>query len=425
MSSEKAFLIEGLRTPFVKAGKEFKDIHPKDLGITNLKEFLYKMNFKGNEIDELIFGNSICLPDSPNIARIISLSSGLSHTIPATTIHKNCASSMESFFIAVNKIERGYNQSVIAGGVESMSYTPFILPQSLTYKLQSFILSKKLKQKISSLLQIKKKDLKLISPILEGLKDPFTGYSMGETAEILVREFNISRKEQDFFAMNSHKKAFLAKKRLKEELFPFFTPNQVVFEDLGVREKISEKRMSKLSGFFDPKYGTVTIANSCPINDGSSLVLLMSETKMKQLGLKPLASIVSTSVVGLEPERMGLGPVYATNLALKKAHLKLKDIDLFEINEAFAGQVLSCLKAFNSKKFAEEKLRLKEALGEVDRDKLNVNGGAIAIGHPIAATGTRLILTLAKEMKRRQATFGLASLCVGGGQGGAVILKQA
>ena len=423
--SNQAFIVDGLRTPFVKSGKEFRNIHPKDLGINNLREFLYKMDFKGDEIDEVLFGNSFTLPDSPNIARIISLSSGLPQSIPATTIHKNCASSMESFLIALHKIKQGTSQSLIAGGVDSMSYVPLTLNQSFSNKIQAFFLSKTWKQKRKALLSIKRREIKVLSPLLEGLKDPFTGYSMGETAEVLVREFGISREEQDVFAINSHKKAKEAKERLNEELFPYLTPDETVFEDRGVRSQISQKKLEKMPGFFDKKYGSVTIVNSCSTNDGSSLVLVMSKDKMKALGLKPLAQVVAFSSVGLEPERMGLGPVYATALALKQSQLNLKDMDLIEINEAFAGQVLACLKAFNSKKFAEDKLGLNSAMGEIDPEKLNVNGGAIAIGHPIAATGTRLILTLAKEMQRRKLEFGLASLCVGGGQGSAVILKRA
>ena len=419
-----AFIIDGLRTPFVKAGKEFRDIHPKDLGINNLREFLHKMEFQGDEIEEVLFGNSFTLYDSPNIARVISLSGGLAQSVPATTIHKNCASSMESFLIALHKVQQGSRSSLIAGGVDSMSYLPLILSQSLSHKVQSFLLSKTWKQKIKSLFAIQKKDLKIISPLIEGLKDPLTGYSMGETAEILVREFGISRTDQDSFARDSHHKAHKAKELLREEYFPYITSTETVFEDRGVREKISLKKLEKMPGFFDKKYGSVSIANSCSTNDGSSLVLVMSEEKMKALGLKALAQVLSFSSVGLEPERMGLGPVYATALALKKAQLTLKDIDLFEINEAFAGQVLACLKAFNSKKFSEEKLGLSSALGEIDPQKLNVNGGSLAIGHPIAATGTRLILTLAKEMQRRQLELGLATLCVGGGQGSAVILKR-
>lgn len=423
--SKQVFLVDGLRTPFVKSGKEFRGIHPKDLGTNNLREFLYKMNFKGDEIDEVLFGNSYTLYDSTNIARVISLSAGLPLSIPATTICKNCASSMESFITGLHKIQEGASESIIAGGVESMSYFPLMLSPSFSDKIQAIFFSKTYRQKMKTLFSIKRRDIKVLSPLIESLKDPWTGYSMGETAEILVQEFNVSRAAQDAFALESHKKAATAKERLKEEMFPYFTPDQTIYEDRGVRPHISQKKVEKMSGFFDKKYGSVTIANSCSINDGSSLVLLMSEDKMKALGLKPLAEILAFSSVGLEPERMGLGPVYSSALALKQAHLSLKEMDLIEINEAFAGQVLACLKAFNSKSFAEKKLGLSSSLGEIDPAKLNVNGGAIAIGHPIAATGTRLILTLAKEMERRKSNFGLATLCVGGGQGSTVILKRA
>ena len=425
MSLKKVFIVEGLRTPFVKAGKEWANIHPKTLAISNLKELIYKMNFKGDEIEEVILGNSSILIDSPNIARITALQAGLSQKTSATTIVKNCASSMESFVISLNKIQTGLYQSLITGGMESMSYFPFFLSHSFSQKIKSFLLAKKLRNKGKVLLSLKKPDLKLLHPVLELLKDPFTGYSMGETAELLAREFNINRESQNDFALNSHKKAHQAKNKLKEEIFPFFTEKQMIDSDTGVKAQISKSRMSKMPPFFDKKYGTVTVANSCPINDGSAMLLMMSEEKTKAMGLKPLVSVKSSHFIGLDPKRMGLGPVYASSMALKKAGLSLKEIDLIEINEAFASQVLACLKAFSSQKFCKEKLNLNQAVGEIDPEKLNVNGGAIAIGHPVSATGARLVLTLAKEMKRRQVQFGLASLCIGGGQGGAVILENA
>ena len=425
MALEQVFIVDGLRTPFVKAGKEFANLHPKTIGTANLKEFLYKMNFKGTEVEEVIFGNSSMLTDAPNIARVIALQAGLDKKTSATTVVKNCASSMESFVIGLKKIETGLYDSVITGGVESMSFIPFSLSYNFSQKIKSFMLAKKLTEKWKTLLSVKKEDLKPIYPLFEVLKDPFTGYSMGETAELLAREFNINREAQDEFAFNSHKKASLAKDKLKEETFPFFTEEQKVDTDKGVKANMSKKRMAKMPPLFDKKYGTLTIANSCPINDGSALLLIMSESKMKAMGLKPLAVIKSSGFIGLDPKRMGLGPVYAGAVALKKAKLSLKDIDLIEINEAFASQVLACLKAFSSKKFCQEKLNLSQSIGEINPEKLNVNGGAIAIGHPASATGARLILTLAKEMKRRKAQFGLASLCIGGGQGGAVILENA
>ena len=425
MALKTVFVVDGLRTPFVKANKEFSALHPKTLATANLKEFLHKMNFKGEEIEEVLLGNSSFLTDAPNIARVVSLKAGLHKKTSATTVVKNCASSMESLIIGCNKIQTELYSSVIAGGVESMSYAPFFIPFQLSQKIKNFTLAKKLIDKGKAVLSLKKKDLKLIYPLIESLTDPFTGYSMGETAELLAREFNISRESQDEFTFNSHIKAHQAEDKLKEEMFPFFTEKQMINTDKGVRPNLSKKKLTKMSPFFDKKYGTVTIANSCPINDGSSLLLLMSEDKVKAMGLKPLVSVKSSHSIGLEPERMGLGPVYASAMALKKACLSLKDIGLIEINEAFSAQVLACLKAFSSQKFCEEKLNLSQAIGEIDPEKLNVNGGAIAIGHPISATGARLILTLAKEMKRRQVQFGLATLCIGGGQGTAIILENA
>ena len=424
MSLKKAFIVDGLRTPIVKSGKEFSDLHPKTLAVTNLKEFLYKLDFRGDEVEEFILGNSSILTDAPNIARTVALQAGLHKKTSATTVVKNCASSMESLAISLNKIQTGLYQSMIAGGVESMSYIPFFLPYKFSQKLKSFMLAKKLIEKGKVILKLKKTDLKITHPLMELLKDTFTGYSMGETAELLAKEFNISRESQDEFAFNSHKKAQQAKDKLKEELFPFWTKNQKIDTDKGVKTHLSKNRLAQMPAFFDKKYGTVTIANSCPINDGSAMLLIMSEDKMKAMGLKPLVAVKNAHFIGLEPKRMGLGPVYASSIALKKAGLKLKEIGLIEINEAFASQVLACLKAFSSQKFCEEKLNLSQPLGEIDPDKLNVNGGAIAIGHPISATGARLILTLAKEMKRQQIQFGLATLCIGGGQGGAVILEN-
>ena len=423
-TQKKVFVVDGLRSPFTKAGKEFESIHPSLLASHNLREFLYKMSFRGKEIEEVIFGNTMTLADSINIARVIALQAGLPKSVSATTTLRNCGSSMESFVTGLAKIQAGFFSSVITGGVESMSQAPLFINYALTKAVQRIIFSKTWKQKVKSFFSIKLSDLKLYSPILEGLSDPFTGYSMGETAELLAKEFNILREDQDQFAISSHKKALANEEKLKEELFPVFTDTQVISKDTGPRKTLSQKKMANMRPYFDKKHGSVSIANSCPINDGSSLLLLMSKDKLDSLGLKPLVSIREVSFAGLEPQRMGLGPVYASAIALKKTGLNLKDMDLIEINEAFAAQVLSCLKAFSSKKFCEEKLNFNQALGEINPENLNVNGGAIALGHPISATGTRIILTLAKEMKRRNVQFGLATLCIGGGQGGAVILEN-
>jgi acetyl-CoA acyltransferase len=274
-----------------------------------------------------------------------------------------------------------------------------------------------------------KTPFKPVISIMEGLTDPFRGINMGQTAEVLAKEFGISREEQDQFALESHNKALAAQKNgnLADEIHPVFVPpkfKDIVEQDVGPREGQNLESLAKLRPFFDRKYGTITVGNACPITDGAASVLLMSREKAQSLGYKPLVSIKSYGFAGLEPERMGLGPVMATPRALERTGLTLKDMGLVELNEAFAAQVLACKKAFESKEFAEQRFGKAEAIGELNIDTLNVNGGAIALGHPVGATGTRLVLTLMKEMMRRDVEFGLATLCIGGGQGGAMVLKK-
>ena len=252
-SQKKVFVIEGLRTPFTKSGKEFDHLHPSVLATYNLREFLYKMDFQGKEIEEVIFGNGFTLPDSSNIARVAALQAGFPKEISATTTLRNCASSMESFVTGMAKIQAGLYNSAIVGGVESMSYMPFLLSRKFSHIIQHLMLSKTFKQKLKAFRSLRFSYLKPIHPILEGLKDPFTGYSMGETAELLAREFNISREEQDDFAILSHKKACEGEKQLKEELFPFITSQQVVNKDMGPKKSLSKTRLSKMKPYFDKK----------------------------------------------------------------------------------------------------------------------------------------------------------------------------
>lgn len=423
---QKAVIVEGLRTPFVKGGKEFASLHPVKLAAKNIKEFLLRSSIKGEDIDEVILGNVATLSDSVNIARVAALEAGLPQSIPAVTVNRNCASSLESIVQATAKIQAEMADIVLAGGVESMSHTPLYFNKPLEKFVLNLFSKKSALSKLKSLFSFRPHFLIPRFSLKEALTDPITGLNMGETAEILAKEFAISREEQDRFAAESHQKASSQRDKLQEELFPFFIgpDKEAVSKDTAVIEKVNPLRFQRAGPHFDKKHGTVTVFNSCPISDGSAFLLLMREEKALSLGLKPLASIHATAFKGLEPERMGLGPVYASAEALKKAGLLLKDIDLIEINEAFAAQALACLKAFNSDSFAREKLGLNKALGKIDRSRLNVNGGAIAIGHPVAATGARIVFTLAKEMKRQDKQWGLATLCVGGGQGGAIILEN-
>jgi acetyl-CoA acyltransferase len=444
VSDRDVVLIDGVRTPFAKAGTDLKDIHAAELGSRALTELLARTNVDVNNIDEVIIGNTGTPSDAVNISRVIALRSGIPQKTSAYTVHRNCASALESIATGYDKIKSGTLDVVVAGGSESMSKMPIIFPQKFQDIFNKLFAAKGPSQALPLIAKLFSADLKQIKALLtanqrdayfpiisivQGLTDPFVGINMGQTAEILAKEFGLSRLEQDEFATQSHLKAVAATKsgRLREEIAPMFLPPKfktIVADDVGPRDGQSVEQLAKLKPFFDKKYGTITVGNACPLTDGAAMTLLMSRARAKELGLKPMARIRGYAFAGLEPERMGLGPVYSTPIALKRAGVSLKDIDLIELNEAFAAQVMSCVKAMGSKKFANEKLGLSEAVGEVDPAKLNVNGGAIALGHPVGATGTRLVVTLMHELRMKNKSLGLATLCIGGGQGGSVVIER-
>lgn len=450
MSVEKSdrdvVIVEGVRTPFAKAGTKLKSVHPAELGRVAVQELLARSQVDINEIDEVIFGNTGNPPDAVNISRVIALRSGIPLKVPAFTVHRNCASALESISGAFEKIRSGTADTIVAGGTETMSQLPLLFGPGHTKVFEKLAAARTGGQRLGALWSLIKADFKQVkelmttSPmqstpfkprfaVLEGLTDPFVGINMGQTAEVLAKEFGLSRKEQDEFALVSHQKAVAAQKNghLAEELTPVFLPpkfKEFASEDVGPRESQTMEQLAKLKPFFDRKYGTITPGNSCPLTDGAAAVLMMSRGKARSLGYKPIVTMRSYAFAGLEPERMGLGPVYSSPIALKRAGLSMKDMGLVELNEAFAAQVLACLKAFDSDDFGREKLGLSAKVGAVDPSIVNVNGGAIALGHPVGATGTRLVLTLMKEMSRRNVQYGLATLCIGGGQGGAVVLER-
>lgn len=445
-SDRDVVLVEGVRTPFVKSDTKFKDVHPAELGRVAVHELIERANLDVKTVDEVIIGNTGNPPDAVNIARVIALRSGIPQRVPAVSVHRNCASALESITTGFERIRAGTCDVVVAGGSENMSQLPLIMSRPFVQAFQKLMGARSTGQQLSALGGLLKADMKQVmelmftSPfaptphkprvsVMEGLTDPFVGINMGQTAEILAKEFSISREEQDQFALESHKKAVAAQTsgRMAEEITPVFLPpafKEYVAQDIGPRAEQTIEQLAKLKPFFDRKYGSITVGNACPITDGAAAVLLMSRAKARELGYKPVASIKSYAFAGLEPERMGLGPAYATPIALKRAGIQLKDIGLVELNEAFAAQVIACVKALGSDKFAKDKLGLDHKVGDIDSSILNVNGGAIALGHPVGATGTRLVVTLMKEMKKRNVQFGLATLCIGGGQGGAVILER-
>lgn len=443
-SPRDVVLVDGVRTPLAKAGTKLKKVHPAELGKVALKQLIAQTNLDVHSVEEVIIGNTGNPVDSVNISRVIALNAGIPLATSAYTVHRNCASGLESISNGFEKIKSGTMDVVVAGGAENMSQMPTLLPQKFQDIYDKLFAAKGPQQALPILWKLFQADLKQIRALLQGnmkdehfptisvmagLTDPFVGINMGQTAEILAKEWGLSREVQDRFALRSHQLASKATQegRMREEITPVYLApeyKELVMDDVGPRENQTIEALAKLRPFFDKATGTITAGNSCPITDGAAMVLLMSREKAEAMGYKPLARIRSYGFAGLEPERMGLGPVYSTPLALKRAGLTMKDMGLVELNEAFAAQVLSCQKAFDSDKFAQEKLGLSAKIGEVRDEILNVNGGAIALGHPIGVTGTRITLTAAKEMKRRNVQFGLATLCIGGGQGGSIILEN-
>ncbi len=421
-------VLGGLRTPFCKMGTSLDDVHATELGRVPAEEVLLRLGIDAEEVDEVIFGNVGQPPDSANVARVISLRSGIPQRTPALTVHRNCASGMQAVTTAIDRIRFGPSDLVVAGGVESMSSIPFLFSRTAQKKFFGMAKARSLPAKLRGLLGFRPSDFKPEFGLEKGLTDPVCGLNMGDTAENLAREFGITRQEQDAFALESHHRALKAASAgvFQEEIVPIYAPPgyHPVLEDGGPRKGQSLRALGKLRPYFDRRHGTVTVGNSCPITDGGVALVLASEEKARELGHEPLGHVVSYAYHGCRPQTMGLGPVFSTPVALDRAGLKLEDMDLVELNEAFAAQVLACKKAFACADFAEKELGRGEPVGELELSKLNVNGGAIALGHPVGATGARLLLTLLLELRRRDLRRGLATLCVGGGQGGAVVVER-
>lgn len=442
-SARDVVIVDGVRTPFAKSGTKLKSVHAAQLGQVALRELIARTNLNVDLVDEVILGNTGSPSDAVNIARVVALNSGFPIKTSAVTVHRNCASALESIATGFERIKSGTMDIVIAGGTESMSQMPFIMPESIKGIIERLGSAKTGSAKAAALWDWFKADLSQIkemvttSPmqktkykptvaLLDGLTDPFVGMNMGMTAEVIAKEFGVGRKEQDEYALKSHQKATAAKDKIKEEITPFYLApdyKETLTEDIGPRDNQTIEALAKLKPFFDKNTGSITAGNSCPITDGAAMILMMSRAKAEELGYKPIATIRGYAFAGLEPERMGMGPAYSTPIALKRAGLTMKDIGRVELNEAFAAQVLACQKAFDSDEFGK-KQGLSGKIGELRTDILNVNGGAIAYGHPVGATGTRLVVTLMKEMKRSNTQFGLATLCIGGGQGGSLIIEN-
>ncbi len=425
----KVAVVAGVRTPFAKSGTKLQHCSAVHLGVGVAREALAKSEVAVESVDEIVFGNAGTPVDAANISRVIALRSGFPQSTPAYTVHRNCASAMEAISQGCLKIGTGLTETMLVGGTESMSNMPLIYGDEMKDLFASLNFAKTPMEKVEKLTHFRPQWLKPIIAIMEGLTDPISGLNMGQTAEILARDFKITRKEQDEFAVMSHARTVKAQKdgKFNDEIFPVSIEpsyDEMLTQDFGPRDGQSMEALGKLRPFFDRENGTVTAGNACPITDGAVALMLMNYDKAKAEGREIMGTISAHAFTGCEPKRMGMGPIYSSHKVMEGLGMTLKDFDLVELNEAFAAQVIANQRAFASKKYCEEKLGRSEALGELSLDKLNVNGGAIALGHPVGATGARLVLTLLLEMKRRNAKRGLATLCIGGGQGGAFVLER-
>jgi len=423
-------VVAGARTPFTKVGTVQKRVPAYELGRVALREALERSGVLPDQIDEVIIGNIAEPAEATNIGRVIALRAGLPLRVPAYTVNRNCGSSLQAVTDGVLRIRAGEARLVAVGGAESMSGVPLLFPDSIKNKLMALARGKTPVAKLAAAASFRPKDFKPVIALEIGLTDNYCGLNMGETAEALAREFRISREAQDDLALLSHRRAAAARKegRFAEEITPVPLPpryDRFAIEDNGIRENQTPEALAKLHPYFDRRYGTVTAGNSSQITDGAGALILASEEAVLEYGLPVLGWVRSTAYAGLDPGRMGLGPVFATPKALKRAGVAFSDIGLIEMNEAFAAQVIANETAFASTKFAHDALGAMRPVGEIDREILNVNGGAIALGHPVGATGARLVLTALQEMRRRGVALGLVTLCIGGGQGAAVVLEAA
>jgi len=424
--SRDVVVVDGLRTPYAKANTELKDVPAQDLGRIVTVELLARTAFDPARLGQVIFGNIAQPPDAVNVARVAALRAGVPASVPAFTVNRLCGSGLEAVVEAAYRIAAGDAEAIVAGGIESMSNIPLLYSKESQEVFTEVFTARDAGQKIAAAAKFRPRHFKPDIGLQMGLTDAVCGLNMGETAELLAKEHGIGREEQDAFALRSHQRVTMARQKLAEEIVPVPIPpdyKAMSVQDNGVRENQTLEALGKLRPFFDRKFGTVTAGNSSQITDGGAATLVMSASAAKAHGYRPLAKIRGFAFCALEPERMGLGPAVATPLALKKAGIEWKDIGLFEINEAFAAQVLANAKVFPSAAW-HAKYATGGPIGEIDWDKTNVNGGAIALGHPVGSSGNRLVTTLAREMRRRGTQFGLATMCIGGGQGGAIVLEQ-
>lgn len=410
-------VVDGVRTPFLKMGSDFAGIDATEQGRIVVQTLLTRTGLDPTLVDEVLFGCVAQPADAANIARVIALRAGIPESVPAMTVHRNCGSGLEALTTAAERISAGKGEVFIVGGTESMSRIPLYFSVAAATRFAALMRAKTAGGRVAAALHFRPSDFAPVIGLRLGLTDPFSGLNMGETAEVLARDFQLSREEQDQFALSSHLRAAAARDAFSREICPVYLPNHrpgFVDQDNGIREGQTLEALAKLKPVFEPRTGTVTPGNSSQITDGAVALLVMTESRAESLELEPLGRLVDYAYTGCDPRRMGLGPAYAIRELFESTGLRPDDADVVEINEAFAAQVLAVLRLLKSSPF--NGLTIPE-------ERLNRLGGAIALGHPVGATGARLVLTALQQLKADGGKRALVSLCIGGGQGGAAWLE--
>lgn len=421
----EVYVVDGNRTPFLKA-KGIGPFSGSDLAVAAGRPLLNRQPFNPDKLDEVIIGCSMPSPDEANIARVVALRLGCGNKVPAFTVMRNCASGMQAIDNAAIQIASGRSNLILTGGTDAMSHAPLLLNHKMVAWLARWYASKSVGQRLGLLTQLRLSFFAPVIALLRGLTDPIVGMNMGQTAEKVAYRFHITRKQMDEFACQSHLK--LAKAYHENIMTEFSSiidyKGGIYDHDDGLRADSTVEKLEKLKPFFDKKYGAVTAGNSSQITDGACLLLLASADAVKKYNLQILGRIVDSEWAALDPAQMGLGPVHAATPILQRHKLKPNDMDCWEINEAFAAQVLGCIAAWNDEEYCRTQLGLEQAMGGPSLEKLNREGGAIALGHPIGASGARIVLHVLKSLEQKNESRGMASICIGGGQGGAMYLER-
>jgi acetyl-CoA C-acetyltransferase len=427
MNHEPIYIVDGARTPFLKSRNRPGPFSASDLATAAGRAVLVRQPFAPTDLDEVILGCAAPSVDEVNIGRVVALRMGCGLKVPGWTVMRNCASGMQALDSAINNIRAGRSNLVLAGGVDALSRVPLLYSDAMTLWLANWYAAKSLGQRAALMTKFRLSYLAPVIGLMKGLTDPIVGLLMGQTAENLAFRFGITRADMDAFAARSHQRVLAAQRAgyFNDEIVPLYDAKGTLYAaDDGVREDSTPENLAKLKPFFDRKYGNVTAGNSSQITDGGAWVLLASERAVERHRLTPRGRIVDSQWAGLDPAQMGLGPVQAATPLMQRHGLGLGDVDAFEINEAFAAQVIACLRAWASDAYCREELGLPAAFGTLDESKLNVDGGAIAIGHPVGASGARIVLHVLNVLARTGGRRGIASICIGGGQGGAMLVER-